>query len=308
MPESDIIRWICAHPVKDRRVLVGPGDDAAVLAFPGTETRLVFASDAIAQGTHFRIEDGLAAAGRKALLENLSDLAAMGAEPLACVCSVSVPAGAGEAPLRDLYDGLAAAAERWRCPLVGGDVISGSAEWVIDVSVTGTVDGNPFLRRGATPGDAIFVTGALGGSLESGRHLDFTPRFEEARLLRRLGGIHACLDISDGLSTDLNHLADASGAGFLIDAAKVPVSEAARRASAAGGRSALERALHDGEDFELCFSYVGVRADQLAAAWPFKDVPLTRIGSMTEASQGRLITMPDGSRKPLPPGGFEHSL
>jgi len=316
MSESDLIRWICSRHVPTGSVEIGPGDDAAVLHLPGGSRRLAFAADALVEGAHFVLDGRSRKAarhtaapltpeqvGRKAMLVNLSDLAAMAAKPLACVCTVSVPAGTGEPTLQAFHEGLVGAAERWLCPLVGGDVTSGSKRWVVSVSVLGTLEGAPLLRSGARPGDVVFVTGRLGGSAASGRHADFVPRLAEARFLRTFGGVTACIDLSDGLSTDLNHIADAGDVGFLLDASAVPVSEDVFQCG-----DPLRAALADGEDFELCFTFEANRAGALRAAWPFADVPLSRIGTIRPAGEGRRITLADGRVETLSPGGYEHPL
>jgi thiamine-monophosphate kinase len=190
--------------------------------------------------------------------------------------------------------------------VVGGDVTS----WKQPLMTVGTTVVSrpagilPIRRSGAKPGDLLFVTGDLGGSV-LGHHLAFIPRVEEARQLAALVTIHAMMDISDGLSTDLNHIARESGVAAEIRADAVPISDDARKLAKADGRTPLDHALNDGEDFELLLAVEPMDAQDLLNRNPLENVRLTCIGKITEG-HGVTILGEDGKATPLKPGGYEH--
>jgi len=262
------------------------GDDAAVL-----DGGRLLATDLLVDGVHVRTEWASPAdIGWKALVVNLSDVAAMGGEPEAAVAAVALPPGGG-AVGDGLVDGLAEAAETYGCPLVGGDLSTGPV-LMLSVAVTGTTrPPAPVLRSGARPGDTVFVTGPLGAAravlerLEAGDAVDPrplhrpVPRLPEGRTAAEAGAT-AMLDLSDGLSVDLRRIGRASGVGFRIDAAAVPV----------GAGATLEQAVLGGDDYELCFT---------APAPVDGAIP---IGVATEALD---VLLDD---QPLPEGGWEHPL
>ncbi len=331
MKEFEYISWIREQGLSSPGspgspgLIVGPGDDCAILEEPpGSGNLLAFTCDALVAGTHFDLRtDPPEDVGYKAMAVSLSDIAAVGFEPVAATATVSFPLpGAPDAPDADglallqqgLYRGLRRAAERFRCPVVGGDVVSsGTSPLSLSVAMLGRPPAadekspggaKPFLRSGAAPGEAIFVTGELGGS-RRGKHLNFVPRLAESRLVRKLGPPGAMIDISDGLSSDLHHLCRESGVGAEIEADKLPISEDAASAAEQDGRSALEHALDDGEDFELLFTVPAERAERLEAAWAL-GTRLTRIGRTTGKDEGVRLLLADGSTRPLEAGGYEH--
>ncbi len=281
------------------------GDDAAVIERP--RGHLLLATDAVVAGVHADLEVvGLDDMGWRAISSNVSDIAAMGGRPWRAVVSLAVPR---HTSVELLYSGLAAAAARYECPLVGGDLVS-SETLVVSVALTGTTDGeDPLLRSGARPGDALFVTGPLGSSaaglrlLRQGRaHRDDgevsglsesyrrpVARTEEGLVARRAGA-RAMIDISDGLAIDLLHLAEESGVGLVVD--KVPVAEGAT----------LDEALTGGDDYELLFSAPDSPEVSMAFGRAGLREPI-RIGSCTADPASRLV---EGS--PLEPGGWEHSF
>ena len=275
------------------------GDDAAVLRPPSG--RLLLASDCLVEGVHFdRALSSLADVGWKSLAVNLSDVAAMGGAPSAAVVAV---AGASLDELEQLYAGMVEAAERYGCPVVGGDLSSGS-ELVLSAAVLGHVPaGQAVLRSGARPGDALFVTGPLGRSAAGLRalregsaggelaraHRRPEPRCEEGRAARAAGA-RAMIDVSDGLAIDLDRLALASGVGVVLD--EVPVAAGATLADALSG----------GEDFELVFAAPDVATVRRAFAEAGLTSP-TQIGSCSADSAERLLA---GS--PLAAEGYLHRL
>lgn len=287
------------------------GDDAAVLGPP--PPHMLLSTDLLAESVHADLDlVGLDDMGWKAMVSNVSDLAAMGGRPWRAVVSLAAPPGTD---IGLLYAGIAEAASEYLCPVVGGDLSTGAAV-VVCAAVTGTTGGSPpVLRSGAKPGDAVFVTGPLGGSAAGLRALRSTQRGPaeapervpapavtaglvaahrrpRARLAEgtaaRAGGARAMIDVSDGLALDLSRLASASGVGF--DLGEVPIATGAT----------LEEALSGGEDYELAFA----AADPASVRRAFSDEGLRaplEIGRFTgEAGAGRLM----GER--LEPSGWLH--
>ncbi len=292
--EIDFVRWVTARQAAGGLVERAAGDDLAVLRWPAGEL-LLAGVDQVLDGVHF--DSALHSPrriGRKVMNRNLSDCAAMACLPAAALVAVALPTGAGLDFARELYLGAHEAAAAFDCPIVGGDTASWSHPLAMTVTILGHSDGiTPVRRDGARPGDGIFVTGPLGGSI-LGRHLDFVPRIHLARELARGWTITSMIDISDGLSRDLANLAQASGVAACLKADRVPIYIDAR-AQRPDGRTPLQRALHDGEDYELLFT--APACDHPAAI---------RIGSI-EAGDGLSIDL-DGVRQPLTPLGWEHRL
>ncbi len=303
--EWALIDWLRRRTGGDTAAVpIGPGDDMARLRVG--ETDCLLTTDTLLEGTHFRLpEASPRQVGYKALAVSLSDCAAMAAEPVAAVAWVGLPEGARMAFAEGLCRGLLDAADRFACPLVGGDVTSWEAPLAIGTSVVARAAGvEPVRRGGARPGDALLVTGALGGSV-LGRHLTFVPRVAEARRLAGAAHLHAMIDLSDGLATDLHHLCAESGVGAEVDAPAVPVAPAAEQIARRDGRSPLDHALSDGEDFELLLAVSAEDAAALGGGRPLGDLPLTRIGRVVEG-QGVTLVDADGTRRPLAPSGYEH--
>jgi thiamine-monophosphate kinase len=324
------------------RLTVPIGDDAACWEFP-RPARCLVTTDMLLDGVHFRLgETPPQLVGRKALAVNLSDVAAMAGRPLAAFVSVAFPRNSdpdaagvrATAALRDerladgLYDGLLQLADEFGVVVAGGDTNAWDGPLVISVTLIGeATDRGPVTRGGARPGDWIFVTGELGGSMVSsqgfpeipgnwGRHLTFPPRVNEALRLHEAVALRAMIDLSDGLASDLPHILDESGVGAVLRADAIPVSDAALDAcaaahpsgaaarSAADGRSPLQHALGDGEDFELCFTVSPADGARLLADPPIAP-RLSHIGTITAERQCELVDA-DGNRTPLPRAGWEH--
>ncbi len=284
-------------------ILVGAGDDCAVVRpAPDSPEDWVLKSDPVIAGRHFLPDADPALVGRKAVGRVLSDLAAMGAEPRWGLVNLVLPPDVPVAIVEALYAGMLELAGRHGLALVGGDTAQGS-ELALHVFACGALPrGTARLRTGAAAGDGLYVTGELGGSL-AGRHLTFEPRVREGLWLR--GRVGAMIDISDGLASELWHLAAAGSLALEVETAAVPVSAAAARAAAP-----LQAALQDGEDFELLFSVPASREPGWAGAWAaaFPGLRCTRIGRVVAAEPGGAVRLvwPDGRREPLPRGGFEH--
>ncbi len=331
--ELGIIRTIASRAAGAKRsgrgeLRLGIGDDCAILR-PRHGEEIVVTTDFSLEGRHFRRSwHSAQSIGHRALARGLSDLAAMGARPVAAFLSLALPRALARdtAWLAAFLDGLLASAERASVPLAGGD--TGEApgnELLLDIVLLGAVPQGQALRRdGARVGDRIFVTGALGGAaaqLETltrgakrntavlaGRpagpqpHFFPEPRLGAGQKLLRDRTATSAIDLSDGLSTDLHHLCEASGVAAEIHAAKLPMHSLL---SEKAPPEAMQMALHGGEDYELLFTVPpgkGLRRT-------LKDVPVTEIGTIVERRQGRprvVLVESNGKRLPLPAAGWEH--
>ena len=300
--EFDLIRWIRSQAPAGGPVQVGIGDDAAVVANRHSATLLT--TDTLVDGVHFDLAThSLRDVGRKSLACSLSDIAAMGGRASAAVLSAAAPPTLTSGQARELVAGALACAAEFDTRLVGGDLTATSGPLVLTVAMLGDTAGlAPVCRSGARPGDALLVTGPLGGS-RLGHHLSFRPRLAEGLALNQRFHPHAMIDISDGLAIDLHHVLEESHVGALVWADRIPVSDAARQAAEQTGRSALDHALGDGEDYELLFTLDEADAARLLHEQPF-DLPVTRIGTITDAAA--VLALPDGTRQPLEPLGWEH--
>ncbi|MCG8585930.1 MAG: thiamine-phosphate kinase, partial [Pirellulales bacterium] len=270
--EREFVDWLRTLTSSDDRLRLGIGDDAAVMRWR-QDRDLVVTTDLLVDQVHFDLASGVEPqrVGRKALAVNLSDLAAMATQPVGAVVSLALPRSAGMNLAKGIYDGMLSLAREFDCPIVGGDTNVHSGPLVISVTAFGTPAGDHngvWQRRGAKSGDRLLVTGSLGGSI-LGRHLDFQPRVEEAKKLHDRFDIHAAMDISDGLAIDLARLIAESDCGATLIAADIPVSEAAHSVAAKSGRTPLEHALSDGEDFELLLAVEPATANRIVSEQPF---------------------------------------
>lgn len=305
--EFDLIRWIRGRTTAGGSTVLGIGDDCAILK-PSAGRELLVTTDMLMDGRHFRLaEAGPEAVGAKAMGVNLSDVAAMAARPVAAVVAVALPNRGGKAVeiARGLHAGFLSMAGRFGVALVGGDTNAWDGPLVVCVTVFGETTSRGAVRRsGARPGDAIFVTGPLGGSL-LGRHLTPEPRVLEALAIHKAVSLHALIDLSDGLASDLGHILDESGGlGAVLDPAAIPVHGDALTMSARTGRTPLEHALGDGEDFELCFTVSLDDAARLLADPP-EPARVFRIGEVVDRS-GLWLRSESGMLTPVPPAGFDH--
>ncbi len=306
MRESNYIDWICAQNECDpSTVPVGPGDDCAIVNI-GDEPMCV-SVDQLLDGVHFHLDElGPRAVGRKAMARALSDIAAMAATPTAAVASVALPQGFSEDDARELYAGRRSVSDEFGCPMVGGDTGAWGQKLAISVTVFGRPDGiAPVLRSGAKVGDAICVTGSFGGAWQSDRHVTFTPRIREARLLAKRYDLHAMIDVSDGLAIDLSRICNASGVGASVESTSIPIAP-----NASGTRTnitPLQAALTDGEDYELLFTLPPEQARRLVQDQPL-DVTISCIGHITQEqpADNLTITGADGTINPLAAEGWEH--
>ena len=296
--ESQWIEQIRAMSEIKRRpgIVLGIGDDCAIFRPRGTREDLVFTTDLLVENVHFRRESHRAAdVGWKALARGLSDVAAMGAEPRFCLLSLALAEWADKRWVNGFYKGLLALAKRESAPLIGGD-LGHSAVTTCDIVVCGAVERGKALRRdGARAGDAIYVSGRLGGSalgLEGGkgaawkRHVRPEPRLALGQFLRKSVKATAAMDLSDGLSIDLQRMCVASNLGAEI--AMPPGFPGAT----------VDQALHGGEDYELLFT----ARSRARVPNEFEGIPLTRIGTMRRGGAGEVRL--DGA--PLPALGYDH--
>lgn len=279
--ESELIGWLEENFPTDPRLKIALGDDAAVIA--ATTADSVVTTDMLTDGVDFLLEQiDPQLVGRKALGVNLSDLAAMAAEPVAAFVSVVLPKrGTNRLSALDLaiqlYLGMAPLAAQHGITIAGGDTNTWDGPLAISVTAIGhTTPCGPLTRSGAKVGDCILVTGTLGGSI-LGRHLEVEPRVAEALLLHERYTLHAGIDISDGLAIDASRLAKASGVGIALKLDAIPVSDAARHICRLDGGDPLECALSDGEDFELLLAVPPETAREILNAQPLT-IPITARG------------------------------
>lgn len=260
-----------------KTVLVGIGDDCAVVRGSGKGRLLLLKSDCVVERRHFLPRDTASAVGWKAACRAVSDIAACGGLPTSALVTCVIRQAQSGRWLDGLYRGIEKAGREYGFSVVGGELARTDGPAVISVAMTGEVESRMLVRRaGGCPGDFLYVTGVLGGSLRSGWHLRFSPRLAEARWLAGKFRVRAMMDLSDGLAADLPRLARASNAGYFLDRTVVP-----RRKGAS-----LAQALGDGEDFELLFAVAPSVAAKLERAWArrWPELQLTRIGCLERPS------------------------
>jgi thiamine-monophosphate kinase len=270
-----------------RSVIRGPGDDCAVIGKPHAKLWQLLKTDCVIEGIHFLPDEKPGPIGWKALARAVSDIAAMGGTPLHALVTIAASPEVEFRRLKAIYAGLQKCACQYGIAIVGGETARSPGPMFISVALAGEVERHwCVFRSGGKPGDRLFVTGRLGGSL-AGEHLTFQPRVAEARWLTRHFQLHAMIDLSDGLGSDLPRLARASGCQFRLDEAALPLNP---------GRTTAQ-ALSDGEDYELLFALPPREAEKLQILWPrkFPRLALTEIGELTAP----------GKKQPLP-HGYDH--
>ena len=302
MSEDAIVEWFARQSkLSETDFPIGIGDDMAEVRL-GPGTTVLITTDMLIEGVHFQLENAtLEQVGYKAIAVSISDCAAMATVPLAAVVSVAMPNDFSTEELKQLHSGIIGACRKFRSELVGGDITSwkSTEPFVISVAMLSRPAGcKPVKRSGAKVGDFICVTGYLGGS-DKGRHLEFEPRLQEAVEITSMVSVNSMIDISDGLSSDLNRICAASGTGAVIEAAKIPVSEAAQKK-----QDPLNAALNDGEDFELLFTISEEDCRKLLNNWNTK-TPLTCIGNINDSGKMQ-IKMSNGEIKNLQAAGYDH--
>ncbi len=330
-----VARILAKLPANAGGIVIGPGDDAAVIETP-KRTLAVLTTDAFVEGVHFdRRFCPPDAIGHKALAVNLSDLAAMGAAPHAALLSLVLPDDLTVAEVDEIVDGMLALANRHRTAIVGGNVTRtaskdgiGSGPLVIDVAAVGAVGPRRILTRsGARPGDEVYVSGSIGAgavglrNLQSGvgaagatgatgatgaieRYLRPEPRTRLGMLLGRNRAATACMDLSDGLADAVRQVAAASAVGMVIDATALPVDDQVRDWHRERGHDPVLAAVAGGDDYELLFTVRPAHHGRLRTVLRYiGDLAVTKIGVVTKDRQLVLRTS-EGNRSL--PEGFEH--
>jgi thiamine-monophosphate kinase len=317
--EHELIARIRARIASPPWVIVGPGDDAAVIA-PEPRTLEVLTTDALVEGVHFdRRFCPPDAIGHKALAVNLSDLAAMGASPRAALLSLVLPGDLAATDVDAMVDGLLSLAARFKVALVGGNITRSPGPLVVDVTAVGSVGPRRVLTRaGARAGDELFVTGTLGAGRAGlqafrdgverpgaqARYLRPEPRVRAGMLLGRNRAATACMDLSDGLADGLRQIAAASGVGMTIDGSALPIDDDLARWCGQHRADPAIAAASGGDDYELVFTSRPAQRGRLRAVRSLLGgLPVTKIGVVTKARELVLKTA-DGDREL--PSGFEH--
>ena len=309
LPEKSLIARVRRAAAQNRALIAGIGDDCAVLRLPPGHELLV-TTDFTLEEVHFRRDWHPAeVVGRRCLVRGLSDIAAMGGEPLAAFLSLALPRQTPQRWVDRFFRGLLDLANETNVSLAGGDTAQSLRGIQADIVVIGSLPkGQAVLRSGAKPGDSIYVSGELGGSaaaiqrLRAGAvrasdypwHFHPSPRIEAGKWLRKHRLASAMIDISDGLSTDLAHICEESGVGAVVDAGAIPRAEAGRPLREAP----LDLALHGGDDYELLFTSSGRVPAKVGG------IPITRIGQITRGRN--LVLLESGRRRKLAPKGWEH--
>ncbi len=302
MTETELIQKLTAGLPSDSSVLTGPGDDCAVIELGGQ--KLLLKTDAIVEDIHFTGDTPPEKIGHKAMARALSDIAAMAGTPTHALVTLGICEKHKPAFVESIFVGLRNIAAEHGVNIVGGETTT-LPKLTLSISLLGTCS-NPILRIGSRAGDALFVTGELGGSIAK-HHLEFIPRIKEAHWLAKHFDLHTMIDLSDGLATDLRHLLVKNlGADILTNA--LPVRREARLLAKENpsGKTALLAALTDGEDYELLFTVAAKDAVALLDNWnlKFPETSLKCIGKITD--KPGITLRDDKGAKPLTLHGYDH--
>jgi len=295
--EIGLIERISKGVSLDRSVIKGIGDDTAVITWD-SDKYMLYTCDILVEDTHFTTRSATPfQIGWKAMARNISDIAAMGGLPRHAVISLALDPGKPVSFVDKIYEGIKSAANIFKVNIVGGDMAR-SKKTVIDISLVGEVEKkNLVTRAGARSGDLIFVTGSVGGSIK-GKHLTFIPRVRQARMLVENFAVSSMIDVTDSLILDLQRILTASRVGARIEEALIPVSKAVR---------SFEKAVTDGEDFELLFTMSPRQAKRfLKTGLSRMDIPVTLIGEVTEKRYGYILAAEDGKERKIKAKGYLH--
>lgn len=322
--EFGLIRMIRKRYQTDNRaVLTGIGDDAAVFSVGGRRAGLL-AIDTLVEGVHFDLSyTSYADLGHKALAANLSDIAAMGGKPILAVVSLTLPRGISRQSVGSIYAGMSKLASRFQVAICGGDIVSGE-RLSVTIAIYGETDrGNIGLRSGVRLGDAVLVTGSLGASqagldlLQSKiksrkskltrKHLRPEPRVEVSRILASSFKLHGMIDISDGLASELHHLARESRVGLVIDQGALPIAPEALEVAGQLKRDPLEYCLYGGEEYELLFTLPASRTGEARSLLRRQGLECSIIGQAIKGKGVRLL-QPDLRWRNIPDRGYTHRL
>lgn len=317
-----LARLLARLPRLSPSVLVGPGDDAAVLE-PARNERLVVTTDAVVEGVHFsRTHSTPADIGHRVLAVNLSDLAAMAATPRWALLSMVLPGALPVADAEGLVDGLASLARRYGVSVAGGNITRTDGPLVVDVTAGGEAAPRRWLTRGGgRPGDALYVSGTLGAAaaglemLRTGtagpdpvcieRHVRPEPRVRLGVAMGRARAARAAIDLSDGLGDALRQVAASGGTGIRIEAEALPIEPGAKAWWEARGVDPVAAAVAGGDDYELLFAVSRRQAGALRSVRrQVSAPPLTKIGELTKDPR-ELVLVRNGKTEALPEG-FEH--
>lgn len=294
MKESDLLAHIYERSadVAGKEILVGPGDDGAVLA-----GGLLVTVDQLIEGRHYRQDATIDAIARKAVYRAVSDISAMGGTPIAGFASAAIRTGESRAD--QLFDRMAHWARQAGCPLAGGDIATVDGPTVLSLTILGRAHANrgPVLRSTAKAGDAIYLTGAVGGAVKSGRHRTPPDRLADAKwFCDTLGDrLTSMIDLSDGLGIDASRVGRASGVLMSLEAPEIPLNEDAGK---------LDDAIAEGEDYELLFTVAGELDPE---AVPETGTTLTRIGVVKEGEPGSELVNDKGKAKRIDTRGWDHT-
>jgi thiamine-monophosphate kinase len=284
--EDELLDQLLPRLSLKKAVVVGPGDDCAVVETSDRRKLLVLKTDCIVEGVHFSRGTDALQVGWKAMMRPLSDFAATSAVPQFALITFMAPKQTELSWVKELYRGLRRAAKQFEVSIVGGETSGTPGPVAISTSVVGFVERSRAIsRRGGKAGDDLFVTGRLGGALRQ-KHLKFIPRIVESRWLTKNFSIHAMMDLSDGLGSDLPRLARASKLGFTIDTKNLPLTHGAN----------INDAISEGEDYELLFAISPRDRSRLQRGWAkkFPHLSLTRIGSLNRKSAIENRKLPGG--------------
>ncbi len=303
MPISEFQLIKKLHSIFPSQFTKGIGDDCAVEFRDGVFE--LFSTDCLVEGVHFTFpENDPYWVGWKLVAVNVSDIAAMGGTPKGVLLSWAIPPNLGEKNLDLLTKGIADCALTYGVQILGGDTSRSNRDLFLNIAIWGQMETTPLYRSSAKLGDAVVVTGPLGGSI-LGRHLKVNPRVKEMLWLAKFG-VHAAIDISDGITGDLGHIAENSSLFFELDQNAIPIHDDAIRLNKQTGKPALWHALNDGEDFEIVFTLETNDVDRLFKSWPFKD-PLFQVGRMTSSGPNRLLGK-NGEIQTIIGKSFEHQF
>lgn len=287
-------------------VLAGIGDDSAVLNSCRPGEVLLWTVDHVVEGVHFNERIHYCDVGRKALARSLSDIAAMGGTACYATVCLGLPEKFPSQRINHFYDGFFNLARKFKVALVGGDMTKSPSRFFSSVAVLGKMPSeNVVLRRGARPGDLIFVTGTLGGSI-AGKHLKFEPRLKEGQWLAERKIATSMIDVSDGLAGDLGHILEESKAGACLEACQIPISRDAIKAACQIKKSPLNQALWDGEDYELLFTARPGNLDWIKSFRQKFRAGVSCIGFVTSKKKEILLRHEKGQIEKLPVQGYTH--
>jgi thiamine-monophosphate kinase len=319
----------------DQKVVTGIGDDAAAVRVSSQEL-LLLTTDVLVERVHFdRRIQSFWQIGWRAMVANVSDIAAMGGLPRYALVSICLPETMSVEAVEELYEGMQTAADEYHLRIIGGDTVSSLQDVVVSIVLCGEVEEkNMVTRGGAQAGDLICVTGELGGS-QAGlamlqlislerkgdilplpvekwsavrdRHLQPRARLREARLLAQGGAVNAMIDVSDGLAGEVGHIAEESSMGAEIKEAEIPIGPETRRIARHLGVPALDLALLGGEDFELVFTIPAAAAHRTAEQiLEETGTAVSIIGKILPAEDGVVLVSPRGKRRPMLTEGYRH--